>query len=153
VADKKSEALVPVPLLISIVVTAVLAAAAYFYSSRRAAPPPPGPATAEEKAYSRNLKLSEVGMKSTASYLGAEVIEIVGKITNQGDRDVKHVELTCIFYDPYGQVVRRVRVPIVKAQAGGLKVGETKPFRLPFDDIPASWSKEAPQIVIAQIVF
>jgi hypothetical protein len=120
------------------------------YGTRQGAPPA---ITAEAKAYTRNLKLADVGMKATKSYLGQEVVEILGKISNVGDRDVQQVELTCIFHDPYGQVVRRLRVPIVKAQTGGLKVGEQKPFRLPFDDIPASWNQSMPQLVIAQIDF
>jgi hypothetical protein len=36
---------------------------------------------------------------------------------------------------------------------GGLAPGETKPFRLPFDDIPESWNQMLPQIVIARIEF
>ncbi len=130
-----------------------MATAGYLYVRYGMSKSEPAPLTAEAKAYSRKLKLSDVEMKATQSYLGQEVVEIVGNIGNAGDREVKHVELTCIFHDPYGQLVRRLRVPIVKASTGGLKVGETKPFRLPFDDIPASWNQAMPQLVIAQIVF
>ena len=46
------------------------------------------------------------------------------------------MEIYCVFYDPYGQLVLRKRVPIVSARMGGLKPGETKSFRLPFDELP-----------------
>jgi hypothetical protein len=36
---------------------------------------------------------------------------------------------------------------------GGLKPGESKPFRLPFDDIPESWNNEIPRLVIASVQF
>jgi hypothetical protein len=36
---------------------------------------------------------------------------------------------------------------------GGLAPGETKQFRLPFDDIPENWNQVMPQLVIAQIQF
>ena len=43
----------------------------------------------------------------------------------------------------------RQRVPIVNAQMGGLRPGETKQFRLPFDTVPESWNNVMPQLVIA----
>jgi hypothetical protein len=63
------------------------------------------------------------------------------------------VELNCVFYDPYGQVVLRERVPIVRSRQGGLNPGETREFRLAFDTIPESWNQMLPQLVIAQITF
>jgi hypothetical protein len=34
-----------------------------------------------------------------------------------------------------------------------LKPGESRDFRLPFDDIPGSWNNQMPQLVIARIEF
>lgn len=104
--------------------------------------------TAEGKAYVRNLKLSGVGMKADESYAGQVITEITGTITNSGDRVVEHADVACVFYDSINQLVLRERVPIVKAP---LKPGETRSFRLPFDDIPSSWNNQMPQLVIAQI--
>jgi hypothetical protein len=109
--------------------------------------------TPEGKAYVRNLKLSGVEMKAAKAYMNQMLVEIVGKITNAGDRRLKSVELNCVFYDPYGQLVLRERVPIVRERTGGLNPGETKDFRLPFDTIPASWNQTMPQMVIAAVVF
>ena len=89
-------------------------------------------------------------MKATESYVGQTVTEIEGKITNAGDRTVKHADVFCIFYNAYGEVVLRERVPIVRA---ALKPGETRAFRLPFDDIPDGWNNQMPQLVIARIEF
>jgi hypothetical protein len=104
----------------------------------------------EAKAYVRNLKLSEVSMKATESYVGQTVTEIEGKITNSGDRIVKHADVYCIFYNAYGEVVIRERVSIASSP---LKPGETRAFRLPFDDIPEGWNNQMPQLVIARIEF
>jgi hypothetical protein len=108
------------------------------------------PLTADAKAYVRNLQLSEVTLKATESYAKQTVTEIEGKITNGGDRVIRHAEVSCVFYDRYGQVVKRERVPIVKAI---LEPGETRSFRLPFDDLPESWNNQMPQLVIAGIDF
>jgi hypothetical protein len=89
-------------------------------------------------------------MKATANYAGATVVEIVGKITNAGDRTLDRVELNCVFYDTVGLVVLRERVPIVRST---IRPGETRTFRLPFEGIPQSWNQSLPQLVIAHIAF
>jgi hypothetical protein len=109
--------------------------------------------TPEGKAYTKYLQLGGVEMQATDAFLKQRLVEIVGKITNAGGRRLKSVDLNCVFYDPYGQVVLRERVSIVRSRLGGLKPGETKDFRLPFDTIPESWNQAMPQLVIAQVVF
>jgi hypothetical protein len=109
--------------------------------------------TPEAKAYARNLKLSDVEMKATESYMKQRVVEIDGKISNAGDRPLEMVEIFCIFRDPYGQLVLRKRLPIVSPRMGGLKPGDTKSFRLPFDEIPESWNQAMPNLVIAAVKF
>jgi len=106
--------------------------------------------TPEAKSYVKNLKLSEVSMKATESYVKQMVTEIEGKITNAGDRPVKQVDVYCIFYNSYNEVVLRERVAIVKTS---LQPGEMRPFRMPFDTIPGSWNNQMPQLVIALIDF
>jgi hypothetical protein len=123
---------------------------AWFVLRNSATANSPAPLTPEAKAYVRNLKLSEVSMKATESYVGQTVTEIEGKITNADDRPVQHVDVYCIFYNAYGEVVIRERVPIVSSP---LKPGETRAFRLPFDDIPEGWNNQMPQLVIAHIDF
>jgi hypothetical protein len=107
----------------------------------------------EAKAYVKDLALAEVELKAAESFGGQQLVEILGKVTNKGGRALKKVDLNCVFYDPYNQVVLRETVAIVRADKGGLKAGETKPFRLPFDSLPKSWNQTMPQIVIAGIVF
>jgi len=115
--------------------------------------PTDAPLTPEAKAYVKNLKLSDVDIKASKSYLNQMVVEINGKIGNAGDRALDTVEIYCVFYDSYGQLVLRSRVPIVSPRMGGLKQGETKTFRLPFDEIPESWNQQMPQLVIAGVKF
>ncbi len=136
-------------------VVLVAGAAGFFYLDRasKQPPAPPPPLTGDAKAYVRNLKLSGVEMSAHEDYFKQKVVEITGMIQNSGDRVLEIVEINCVFYDPYGQVVLRQRVPIVSKKAGGLAPSETKPFRLPFDNLPDSWNNTMPQMVIARIDF
>ena len=111
------------------------------------------PLTPEARAYIGNLKLSDVGMKAAKNYFSQVVVEIAGNITNAGDRNLDTVEIYCVFNNSYGQTILRQRVPIVSTKMGGLKPGETKSFRLPFDNLPDSWNQNMPQLVIASVKF
>lgn len=143
------------PIVIVVGVLLVAGAAGFWYLDRasRQPPPSPPPLTTEAKSYVSRLKLSDVDMAAHEDYFHNRVVEIKGNIQNLGDRRLNLIEINCVFYDPYGQVVLRERTPIVSGKAGGLAPGDTKPFRLPFDTIPDSWNNVMPQMVIARIDF
>ena len=142
------------PPLYIIAAVLVLGGAVFFYLQYLSSHPAQvAPLTPEAKAYTRNLQLSDVTMQANESYFNQVVVEIEGKIANSGGRSVDMVEIHCTFYDRYGQMVLRKRVPIVSPRMGGLKPGETKSFRLPFDEIPESWNQAMPQLSIAAIKF
>lgn len=137
-------------LIYSVAVLLLLGGAVAWFAMRHAGSATPAALTPEAKAYVRSLQLSEVTMKATESYVKQTVTEIEGKITNAGSRTVKVADVYCIFYNSYGEVVIRERVAIVTRP---MKPGETRPFRLPFDDIPSGWNNQMPQLVIAHIEF
>jgi hypothetical protein len=133
--------------LVTLVVALALAGGLVWFVNRPKPVAGVTPLSADAKAYVHNLQLSEVTMKATESYVGQTVTEIEGKIANSGSRTVEHADVYCVFYNSYGEVILRERVPIVM----GLKPGETRAFRLPFDDIPGGWNNQMPQLVIARI--
>jgi len=110
------------------------------------------PLTPEARAYIGSLKLSDVGMKAAKNYFSQMVVEIAGNISNAGDRNLDSVEIYCVFQDYTGKAALRQRVAIVSPKSG-LKPGETKSFRLPFDNLPESWNQMMPQLVIASVKF
>ena len=142
-------------LFVSLAVVLLVAGAGFWFLFLRATPAGNQQLmlTPEAKAYVRNLALSEVEMKASENYMKATVVEINGKITNRGERPLKLVEINCVFYDPYGQLILRERVAIVKRTTASLSPGETRTFRLPFDSIPSTWNQTLPQLVIARIDF
>jgi hypothetical protein len=141
------------PALAAVAVVIAAGAGFVYYLSRTAQPLQDAPLTPEAKSYAENLRLSDVSMKATDSYAGQTIVEIEGKIGNAGARVLDTVEIYCVFSDPYGQLVLRKRLQIVSSKMGGLKPGETKSFRLPFDDLPASWNQAIPRLVIASVKF
>ena len=151
-AQGASQAKIGVPVYV-VGVVCLLGAAIYGYVQYTSRPAPPLQLTPEANAYVRNLQLSDVSMKATGNYMKQTVVEIEGKITNSGDRPIQIVEIYCLFYDAYQQLVLRQRMSIVGGKMGGLKPGETKSFRLPFDELPESWNQTMPQLRIAGVKF
>lgn len=154
-------AIPPVVIVIALVVVLGLGGFAYLnYRSKLPAPPPP-PLTGDAKAYLKHLRFVAADgqtpespkMVAHESYMQQAVVEITGNIQNNGDRVLELIEINCVFYDPYGQVVLRERVPVVSKKMGKLAPGESKPFRLAFDTVPGSWNQAMPQMVIARIDF
>lgn len=126
-------------------------AAAYLTFGPKPAPPPPPVLTQEAKDYLVNLKLSDVGLQAAESYINSSLVEVLGKIGNTGPRGVRMVQVNCVFRNVYGQPIRRELATVVGK--AGLKPGETKPFRLAFENPPQGWNQAMPDLVIAQIQF
>ncbi len=145
---------IPIPLVVGgIIVVLGLSAWAFYDYWERKHPPAPPALTAEAKQYVHNLQLSDVEMKAAESYMKQRVVEITGNVANNGPRPLNVIEINCVFYDAYGQLVLRERVAVVGRRTGQLAPGDKKSFRLAFDNIPESWNQQLPVLVIAQIVF
>lgn len=151
-SSKNTIALIPV--LIAALV-AIGLVAAWFYLSKPAPKQSEGAATQEAKAYLPNLALSEVTMQASESFVNQQVVEILGKISNNGARDLASIEVYCLFYGVDGHEVRRERLAIIggPGSMGALKAGGTRTFRLPFENLPPGWNQAVPKMVIAQILF
>jgi hypothetical protein len=141
----------------------VLGLAGFYYLEQAANRPqaPPPPLTGPAREYVKYLKFVSADgqtpqspqMTAHESYMKLSVVELTGSLRNTGDRVVELVEITCVFKDPYGQEVMRERVPIITRKMGKLAPGETKAFRLAFDNVPESWNQAIPEMYIARIDF
>lgn len=142
-----------VPVVIGVVAILLIGGAvAYLTFGPKPGPPPAPVLTQEARDYLPNLKLSDVAIQAAESYINSSLVEILGKITNDGNRAVKLVQVKCIFRNVYGQEIRRELATVV-GKSGVLNHGETKPFRLAFENLPPGWNQAIPDLVIAQIQF
>lgn len=114
------------------------------------APKQDAPLTQEGRAYLASMPLEDIEWTMAESFGGGRLIEMKGKVTNTGARKVKRVEVFVIFRDYANEVCLKERLAIVK---DGLKQGEAKPFRLPFDTVPERWNQQQPNLVIASVEF
>ena len=140
------------PIVIGVVVVTALLAG-MFYLQRPALKSPESQASAEAKSYLRNLELKDVTMQASENFMKQQVVEVQGAIANNGPRPLRLIEVYCLFYGIDGHELHRERVSVVSATAAPLKPGETRRFRLPFDNLPGGWNQALPNMVIAQLGF
>jgi hypothetical protein len=92
-------------------------------------------------------------MQASENFVKQRLVEVQGKISNNGPRALKSVDIYCLFYGIDGQEIHRERVPILSAEGRPLQPQETRNFRLPFDTLPDGWNQAVPRMVIARITF
>jgi hypothetical protein len=145
---------VPVTYIVggTLIVGALVAGALYLHRPA-AEPTQNSPASPEARAYLSKLALSDVRMKASENFMKQQLVEIEGQITNNGPRELRSVDVYCLFRGVDGHEVYRERAAIVGAKGAGVKSKETHPFRLAFDRLPEEWNQAMPTLVVAQITF
>jgi hypothetical protein len=143
----------PASIVIGLAVILILGVFGWLTFGPKPAPPPAPVLTAEAKQYVPNLSLTNVHMQAAESIVNQRLVEILGDVTNKGDKTVRLAEVTCVFHDLNGAELQRERVAIIGQTTGPLAPGATRPFRLAFDDLPDNWNQAMPGLVIAQIQF
>lgn len=142
-----------IPIVVCLVVAIGLVIALLYLSGPVTKPENNGPAAPEARAYVGNLALSDVTMQASENFMKQRVVEIQGKITNNGPRALDSVDVYCLFSGTDGREIYRERSPIVRGGGSPLNSHETRSFRLPFDSLPDGWNQAMPKLVIAQITF
>ncbi len=145
------------PILIGIVIVGIVVGllALVLRSEQKKASAPP--------AYAANLKFSDMKTSAAQNFVGATVSYIDGTITNTGDKTVIHAVAQITFQDDMGQTAQREELPIRVLRTGGaydeavdlnlspLAPGQSKPFRLTFENISAQWNHVYPDMQITQV--
>jgi hypothetical protein len=145
------------PILIGIVIVGIVVGvlALIFRAQQKKPAPPP--------AYAAFLKFSDLKTSAAQNFAGITVNYLDGTITNTGDKTVVHAMVQILFRDELGQMAQREELPIHILRTGGpydeavdlslspLAPGESKPFRLTFENISAQWNHAYPDLQITQV--
>ncbi len=145
------------PVLIGVfIVAVVLAILVLIFRSEQKKPTPP-------PAYAAYLKFSDLKASAAQNFVGATVSYLDGTVTNAGDKTVTHAVVQITFKDDMGQTAQREELPIKVLRTGGpydeavdfnmspLAPGQSKPFRLTFENISAQWNHAYPDMQVTQI--
>jgi len=145
------------PILIGIVIVGIVVGvlALIFRAEQKKPAPPP--------QYAAFLKFSDLKTSAAQNFAGITVNYLDGTITNTGDKTVVHALVQILFKDELGQLAQREELPIHILRTGGpydeavdlsqspLGPGESKPFRLTFENISAQWNHAYPDLQVTQV--
>jgi Protein of unknown function (DUF2393) len=146
------------PILIGVALVAVIVGIIALVL-RSEQPKPVGP-----PPYAANLKFSDLKVSAAENFVGASVNYLDGTITNTGKQTVVHAVVQVTFKDEMGQMAQREDMPIHVLRTGGpydeavdltmssLEPGQSKPFRLTFENISAQWNRAYPDMVVMQVI-
>ena len=145
------------PILVGIVIVGIVVGvlALIFRAEQKKPAAPP--------AYAANLKFSDMTTSAAQNFAGQTVSYIDGSITNTGDKTVIHAMVQITFKDELGQTAQRDELAVRVLRSGGpydeavdlnlspLAPGQSKPFRLTFENISAQWNHAYPDLQITQV--
>jgi hypothetical protein len=102
-------------------------------------------------------------MSQAGNMAGSQTTYVDGQITNQGQQTVTAITVQVAFHGFENPIAKketmplaliRTRQPYVDLQpvsAAPLAPGDTREFRLIFDNIPQDWNQNYPEIRIIQV--
>jgi len=146
------------PVLVGVVLVGIVVGilALILRSEQKKPAPPP--------AYAAYLKFSDLKASAAENFVGATVNYLDGTITNTGNQTVIHAVVQVTFKDDMGQIAQRGDEAIHVLHTGGpydeavdlnmspLAPGQSKPFRLTFENISAQWNHAYPDMQVTQVV-
>ena len=107
-----------------------------------------GPA---ERAYAPKILIENVELSRAENFLHQEVTTLSADIVNNGERQLRAVEVTVEFRDQLNQVVLREPRPVSGPGALPIAPGERRRFEVSFEHIPADWNMRPPSVFITGI--
>ncbi len=145
-----------IAIAVAVVIVVAIVFAFLLRSQPKAASGPP--------PYAASLKLSDFKMSAAENFVGATVSYVDGTITNAGNKTVSRVIVQVLFKDDLGQLAQREDIPMQVLKTTGpypeavdfsvspLGPGQSKTFRLTFENISAQWNHQYPDIQVTDVI-
>ena len=134
------------------------------FFGRGTAPSPNAPQTAPEiSTYAASLQLTDMHVSQATNFAGGQVTYVDGMIANRGNQTVSGVTVTANFPNDAGEqpqveslplLLIRAHEPYVDTQpvsAAPLAPGDSREFRLIFDDVSPMWNQQVPQVQVTGV--
>jgi hypothetical protein len=111
------------------------------------------PFGAEEQNYAANIHFQDVDFSQASNLLNQEFTYATGKISNDGSRAVRALELTLEFHDQFNQVILREKQRPVDLTGPPLPAGQARDFQITVEQhIPSMWNQQYPSIRVSGLV-
>jgi hypothetical protein len=110
---------------------------------------PFGPA---EQEYASRIHFKDMHMARASNYLNQEFTYVAGAMSNDGVRDIKAMDVSVEFRDPFKQVILRDAEHLIGPDTSPLAAGQQGKFQVSVEHLPAEWNHEYPIIRVTGLV-
>jgi hypothetical protein len=86
-------------------------------------------------------------MSRSTNMIKQEFTYVTGTMSNDGDRNIRAMEVTVEFHDAMNQVILRDSQFVIAPQGDApLNAGLSRDFQVTLEHVPAEWNQEYPSI-------
>ncbi|HEY0703049.1 MAG TPA: hypothetical protein VGD60_09805 [Candidatus Acidoferrales bacterium] len=110
------------------------------------------PFGAAEQAYADRIHFTDMHMAKASNFLNQEFTYVAGTMTNDGTRDIKAMDVSIEFRDPFKQVILRDTEHLIGPDTPKLAAGQNGTFQVSVEHLPPEWSHEYPIIRVTGLV-
>jgi hypothetical protein len=110
------------------------------------------PLGAGEQAYAQNIHFLGIQLAHAANFLNQDFTYVAGTIFNDGPRQIRAIEVTVEFHDPFRQVILRDTNRLISPGGDALDAGQRRPFQITMEHLPAEWDKQYPSIRVSGLI-
>ena len=105
-----------------------------------------------EQAYAERIHFTDMHMAKATNFLNQEFTYVAGTMTNDGVRDIKAMDVTIEFRDPFKQVILKDSEHLIGPDTAALTAGQNGTFQVSVEHLPAEWNHEYPIISVTGLV-
>jgi hypothetical protein len=157
------EARSPVPWIVSAIGVVGVLVGLIVMAHRPAQTSPGGAGMAPADPYAASLTIGNLQMSQSGSMAGGQNTYIDGQITNKGQQTVTAITVQVGFTGFTGQLVGKPAMPLAlirtrepyvdtqPVQAAPILPGQTRDFRLIFDNVPQDWNQNYPEVRVIKV--
>ena len=138
-----------IPTLLAVLVIAFAAGLSGCGGGQQPSKVPPTP---EEKAYLQDIQFTTSRVEAARNFLCHTVTTLYSQVKNNGKKTVIYIEVSLTFSDIDGKPVEQKQAYPISGDTLPLKPGETRPFQVSFDQVPALWNQAPPQIAPVRVI-
>jgi len=107
--------------------------------------------TAQEEAYLQNIQITPGRVEAAKNFLNHTVTTVHGTLANNGRKTVLYVEISLTFSDIEGKPIQQKTAAPISGNTPPLMPGESRPFELSFDQVPAMWNQAVPRMAPVRV--
>lgn len=105
-----------------------------------------------EQAYADRIHFTDLKMAKASNFLNQEFTYVAGTMTNDGVSNIKAMDVTVEFRDPFKQVILKDTEHLIGPDTAALTAGQKGTFQVSVEHLPAEWNHEYPIIRVTGLV-